>query len=136
MTPFVGLGIALATELVYLASLGLKRTKPTWIFDVAMLLAVAASLALRGEGPWWPTIAAAALLLIHVAATRKELTLPRIGALRVKPEDTLPAFSATTTNGKNFTERDLAVRAPAMLVTYGGGLFPYCLPQLCDLEAR
>ena len=53
-----------------------------------------------------------------------------------KPVDDAAIFTAITTTGASFTERDLAATAPALLVLYRGWWCPYCTTQLEELAAE
>ena len=127
----------LASTLVYLATLGLRRAQPTWIFDAGVLLgaavAVVAGVAHSGE-PRWAALAAPGAALVWFAATRKELGLPRAATLRIAPGDRLPDVTLATTSGTPLATS--AIRGPALIVLYRGWWCPYCVTQLRELDAE
>jgi peroxiredoxin len=126
-----------AAMLVYLATLGLRRAQPTWIFDAGVVAGAAvtlAAVATHGWTPGWAAIAAPGAALGWFAATRKELGLPKAASLRVAPGDRLPDVTLATTSGAPLATS--ALRGPALLVLYRGWWCPYCVTQLRELEAE
>ena len=136
MLTYVGLGVLGGAIVVFLATLGLRRVLPTWIFDLAVLVGAGLACAgwARGESMYLG-IGALVGAAGWFGATRKELGLPRLadGALRVKVGDPLPAFRLSATGGAAVTEADVAAAAPALVVLYRGWWCPYCVSQLNDL---
>lgn len=128
----VGLGVAVASIVVYLATLGLKRTKPTWWFDLGVLTGAAlAAVGLLVSPAWWPAAVAAGLALVWFGATRKELTLPA-GALRVAVGHRLPDATLLDQRGAAVTTASLA-GTPTLVTFYRGAWCPYCVTQLREL---
>lgn len=133
MAP-AGLALVLATAAVYLIlTFGLRRTYPTWWFDLAV--ATGTTVAVVGwiaGGAAWIALAAIALEVAWFVLTRWEMRLPRPGRL-LNVGDQIPPFTALTSAGAVFTEGDLAAAAPALLVLYRGWWCPYCSTQLDEL---
>jgi peroxiredoxin len=131
MAP-AGLAVVLAAVTAYLIlTFGLRRTYPTWWFDLAV--ASGTTLAVVGwiaGGAAWMALAAIVLEIAWFVLTRWEMRLPGAGRLSVDVGDQIPPFTATTAAGAGFTERDLAAAAPALLVLYRGWWCPYCTTQL------
>src|SRR5262245_21515143 len=109
-----GLGLIACSIAVFLASLGLRRTYATWIFDVLVVVGALATFAARlvhaGE-PRWAAWSALGVVLIWFAATRKELGLPRHGA-RVSVGDRLPDIALETTGGGTRRTGELGTSGP------------------------
>jgi peroxiredoxin len=133
----LGLGVMGASLLIFLATLGLRRTLPTWIFDLAMVvgaLLAASGRLLVAHAPTWPAIVGPVGALVWFAATRLELRLPRAGEMRVRPGDRLPDVALKTTTGATLRTGELGSRGPVLLVLYRGWWCPYCVTQLGELE--
>jgi peroxiredoxin len=133
---FVGLGVLAAAMLVYLATLGLRRAQPTWIFDAGVLFGAASVVGAhfaRAHEPGWALVAAPVAALGWFAATRKELGLPR-AELRIAPGARLPDVTLATTSGTPI--QTSALSGPALFVLYRGWWCPYCVTQLRELDAE
>jgi peroxiredoxin len=133
-----GLALVIAAAVVYLVvTFGLRRTYPTWWFDVAV--ATGTTLAVIGwiaGGAAWMAFAAIALEIAWFVLTRWEMRLPGSGRLLVDVGKQIPPFAAITAAGARFTDADLAATAPALLVLYRGWWCPYCTTQLEELAAE
>jgi hypothetical protein len=120
---WLGLALGGGATLVFLATLGLRRTLPTGYFHTAILaslgLAVAGAVMLGGD-PWWPIAASGVLTVGWFGITGKELGLPRGGALRIQKGGRLPDVTLVSTDGKPVMTAEIVARAPALIVLYRG----------------
>lgn len=132
----LGLLMVLGGAIAYLILLFVVHgfTYRTWIFHGVVAAGVA--VALIG----WATggnaaiaVLAGALGLVWFALARRELRLVGSERLAVRPGDPMPAFTASTTDGRRVTEQDLASSAPALLVLYRGWWCPSSKAQLDEI---
>jgi peroxiredoxin len=66
--------------------------------------------------------------------SRHELKLMGSPQLRIRKGDRVPAFTVMTTDGRQFTEKDLIAKAPALLALYRGWWCPSSKSQLDELH--
>ena len=134
----VGLVLVLGSAFAYLLLLFVLHsfTYRTWAFHAA----VAAGMGLSVVG--WVAGGSGVIALLAVVigvfwfvATWHELRLVGSTGLAVRPGDPLPSFSATTTSGVPFTDRDLVAHSPALLVLYRGWWCPSSKVQLDEVLA-
>lgn len=109
-------------------------TYRTWIFHAVVVsgMAVAVIGWLTGGSGAIALLASAMGAAWFVVAWR-ELRLVGSKGLAVRPGDRMPAFTATTTDGRRITEQDLVASAPTLLVLYRGWWCPSSKVQLDEV---
>lgn len=134
----LGLLIVVGAVTAYLGLLFVIHgfTYRTGIFHGAV--AAGMVLALIGWLAWDGGALALAALLIGVVwflVAWHELRLVGSTGLAVRAGDPMPAFAASTTDGRPVTQQDLIALAPAMLVLYRGWWCPTSKVQLDEVIA-
>ena len=132
----LGMTVVVLGYAAYLTMLFVLRrfTYRTWVFDAVILLGIVLAvvgLAVGNAGlPAWIGIG---LGLAWFPLTRRELTIVGSARLTLQAGDRLPHFAALRPDGTPFTDQDLVVRAPALLVLYRGWWCPSTRALLDEL---
>jgi peroxiredoxin len=109
-------------------------TYRTWMFHAVVLIGVAVAVigwVTGGSGPI--AILACAMGAAWFVVSWRELRLVGSTRLAVRPGSPMPAFTATTTDGRRITEQDLVASAPTLLVLYRGWWCPSSKVQLDEV---
>jgi peroxiredoxin len=132
----LGLIVVVGGAIAYLILLFVvhKFTYRTWIFHgiVATGMALAVAGWVAGGSILIALFVCGFGVLWFVVALR-ELRLVGSKRLAIRPGDPMPAFTASTTDGRRVTERDLIASAPALLVLYRGWWCPSSKVQLDEV---
>lgn len=132
----LGLLVVLAGAIAYLVLLFAVHgfTYRTWIFHGVVVIGM--TLALTGwvaGGPAPIAVLAGVLGVAWFLVARRELKLVGSERLAVRPDDPMPALTASTTDGARITEQDLISTAPVLLVLYRGWWCPSSKVQLDEV---
>lgn len=134
--PSLGLLVVVFAFLSYAVLLFVLRrfTYRTWIFHVAVGLGMGLALISWALGGSAATAGiAVALGGVWYLVTWRELSLVGSKDLNLRRGDAFPAFTASTTDGRSVTERELAATAPTLLVLYRGWWCPSSRAQYDEL---
>ncbi len=111
-----------------------RFTYRTWLFDAAVVPGMALAILGRALGGSSPVAWAAVILGgVWFLVSRRELTLRGSRQLKLRKGDHIPAFSLLTIDGRQFTDRDLMARAPALLSLYRGWWCPTSKSQVDEM---
>jgi peroxiredoxin len=132
----IGLLIVLTGFLSYLILLFVihRFTYRTWIFDVVIVLGIAATLMgwIFG-GNAVVTLITVILGVAWFPVIRHELNLTGSKHLSLRVGDRLPQLNLLTTDGRQVTDQDLIASAPTLLILYRGWWCPSSKSQLGEI---
>jgi len=133
----LGMSVVVLGYAGYLTMLFVLRrfTYRTWVFDAVILLGIVlAVVGLAVGDAGLPAWIGTGLGLAWFPLTRRELTIVGSARLTLQAGDRLPHFAALRSDGTPFTDQDLVVRAPALLVLYRGWWCPSTRAVLDELH--
>lgn len=131
----IGAVIAAGAVGAYLAMLTVHRfTYRTWIFDITVVVGIAAAMVGRAQGgSWVGTFVALGAGLFWFVVLRNELRVKGSPELSLEVGGRIPPFEVVTASGDVFTDRDLVERAPVILQLYRGWWCPSTHTQLDEM---